>query len=294
MNISNLMITFVAVVKAGSFTKAAELLSVSKSVVSKHISELEHELKVNLIYRNTRGIKLTEYGESFYPHCQKMSDNIDLAINSIANNKQEISGRLNITMPEGLLKSEFIEILAEFQQVYPKIKVMAQVTGNVLDLVEQGIDMAFRVGILKDSELICKKLKDCFFQVVANQTYLDTHKAIHCPEDLSQHNCLIYNEGTIKTHWGLRDKNGRRNMIRVDGNLYSSSAEMLLNATIKGQGLMFGPSLLFENLIEQGKLVSVLQPKYLIDNGVYLLYPKGAMRSARAKLLLDFMVERLT
>jgi len=290
-DLSRLMLTFAQVVKTGSFTGAAQTLSVSKSVVSKQITALEAELDVALFYRNARKLQLTEAGERLYPHCQSLDRELHRALAAVKEVKEEVVGKLSVTLPASMVIAGFGEILRQFQQQNIEVDLHINVTGHQLDVIDQGIDLALRVGQLKDSELICKKLTECHYLVCASPDYLATKKAVTAPGQLTEHNCLIYTGGAFGTRWPFRGNDGKRFNVKVSGNLHSNDPWLLVDAVLAGQGMMFGPSLLFNRFVRQGKMVALLADFSVQDMGFYGVYPKGAMQSKKARLLLDYISE---
>ena len=289
-DLSRLMLTFAQVVKTGSFTGAAESLSVSKSVVSKQITALETELDIALFYRNARKLQLTEAGERLYPHCQSLDRELHRALAAVKEVKEEVIGKLSVTLPASMIIAGFGEIFRLFQQQNPEVDLHINVTGQQVDVVDQGIDLALRVGQLKDSELICKKLTECQYLVCASPAYLAAKGEITDPEQLTRHNCLIYTGGAFGTRWPFRHSDGKRFSVKVTGNLHSNEPRLLVDALLAGQGVMFGPSLLFNRFVRQGQMVPLLADFSVQDIGFYGVYPKGAMLAKKARLLLDFII----
>ncbi|WP_281558784.1 LysR family transcriptional regulator [Thalassomonas sp. RHCl1] len=290
-DLSRLMLTFAQVVKTGSFTGAAQVLSVSKSVVSKQITALEAELDIALFYRNARKLQLTEAGERLYPHCQTLDRELHRALAAVKEVKEEVIGKLSVTLPASMAIAGFGETLRLFQQQHPDVDLHIHVSGQQLDMIDQGIDLALRVGQLKDSELICKKLLDSQYLVCASPAYLADRGDITEPEQLTGHNCLIFTGGSFSARWPFRHENGKRISVKVSGNLHSNEPRFLVDAVLAGQGVMFGPSHLFNAFIRQGLMVPLLADFSIQDVGFYGVYPKGAMQAKKARLLLDFIIE---
>ncbi|WDE01119.1 LysR family transcriptional regulator [Thalassomonas actiniarum] len=290
-DLSRLMLTFAQVVKTGSFTGAAGSLSVSKSVVSKQISALEAELDIALFYRNARKLQLTEAGERLYPHCQSLDRELHRALAAVKEVKEELIGKLSVTLPASMVIAGFGDILRSFQQQNPEVDLHIHVSGQQVDVIDQGVDLALRVGQLKDSELICKKLTDCHYLVCASPAYLAEKGDISEPEQLAGHNCLIYTGGAFAARWPFRHSDGKRVSVKVTGNLHSNEPRFLVDAVLAGQGVMFGPSLLFNPFVSKGQMVPLLADFSVQDIGFYGVYPKGAMQAKKARLLLDFIIE---
>jgi len=167
MTILTYLDTFSAVIEHGSFTAAAQALGISKPVVSKQISLLEQQLGVQLLHRTTRRLHLTQAGEVFASYSVRIMSEVQEAEQSVSRLQSEPRGRLRISAPESLAMSLLPEVLPRFQQAFPKLELKVRITGRFVDLVEEGIDVALRVGTLDDSSLIARKLMPCSFHVCA-------------------------------------------------------------------------------------------------------------------------------
>lgn len=209
MNTLVFMESFAAVVEHGSFTAAAEQLNVSKPVISKQVSQLEHQLGARLLNRTTRRLHLTEAGERFYLHCRRALDEAIEAELAIATLQTEPQGTLRITAPQCLALSLFKEAMPAFQARYPKIRLELSISGRMVDLVQEGFDAALRIGELEDSSLIARRLATARFMVCASPAYWQQHGRPTHPRELAEHNCLIYSESAQPRQWGFREKTAR-------------------------------------------------------------------------------------
>ncbi|MEH6443681.1 MAG: LysR family transcriptional regulator [Oceanospirillaceae bacterium] len=294
MNILMLMETFSVVVETGSFTAAAEKLGLSKSFVSKQISILELDLGARLLYRTTRKLSLSDEGTQFYNHCKIIMAEAENARSEVMDSQAAPRGRIRITMPQSLIISGFGQLLIEFQLQYPEIELEVVTSGRIEDLVEEGIDIALRVGQLEDSSLISRRLADCTFQVVASPKYVDKWGAPSQPADLMQHNCLIYGDSKLNRGWPFRGPSGESVTVKVKGRLISNDGGLIVEAMLTGLGIGFGPSFLFEKHIEEGRLQLLLSDYYQPPVAISALYPLNRNLSRRIRLLIDYLSERLT
>lgn len=283
--------TFAAVVENGSFTAAAEALGISKSVVSKQVSLLERHLGVQLLNRTTRCLHLTQAGEVFASYSQRIMSEVREAEQSVLPLQSEPQGRLRISAPESLAMSLLPEVLLRFQQQFPKLELDVHITGRFVDLVEEGIDVALRVGELEDSSLIARLLMPCSFHVCASPDYLQRNGTPEYPDDLREHNCLIYSQGASPDSWYFKEVNGRGGSVKVTGNLRSGTGNLLLNAALSGNGILIGPTYMVAKDIKEERLVTVLDDYMPDTTGLYAVYPYSKLVSTKVRAFVDYLIE---
>ncbi|MCG8426519.1 MAG: LysR family transcriptional regulator [Chromatiales bacterium] len=293
MNTLVQMATFATVVERGSFTAAAEALGLSKPVVSKQISQLETHLGVRLLNRTTRRLHLTEAGEVFYTHCQRIVAEAQEAETAVAPLQSEPSGLLRITTPQCLALSHLNRLLPRFQQQFPKLTLEVSVSGHFVDLVEEGIDVALRIGELEDSSLIARHLTTCSFMVCASPEYWKRHGKPKHPSELATHNCLTYTQSQKPNHWFFQEKTGEELKVTVNGDFRSDDAALLIDTARAGQGVLFGPSFMYEEGITEGWLEPVLNSYFKRPTGLYSIYPHSKHLSSKVRVFVDFLADEL-
>ena len=293
MNILTLMETFSIVVETESFTAAADKLGLSKSFVSKQVSLLEEDLGTRLLYRTTRKLSLSEEGRQFYNHCKIIMKEAENARTEVMDSQSAPRGKIRITMPQSLIISGFGQLLIEFQHQYPEIKFEIIASGRIENLVEEGIDIALRVGQLEDSSLISRRLADCTFQVAASPAYIKRWGEPDQPVDLLQHNCLIYSDSKINRGWPFRSLSGEATVVKVKGNFTSNDGSLFVDGILNGLGIGFGPSFLFRKQVEEGRLQLLLSDYCQSPVAISALYPLNRNLSRRVRMLIDFLSERL-
>ncbi len=294
MAILTWMETFAAVVEAGSFTRASERLGISKSFVSKQVSQLERSLGVRLLHRSTRTLSPTDEGSSFYKHCQLIVSEAEKAKAEVLDSQKNPRGRIRITVPQSLIISRAGDVLLKFQKQYPDIELEVIASGSAIDMINDGVDLALRIGQLEDSSLICRKLSDCVFQVVASPQYIDQHGIPENPTDLTQHNCLIYASSKLSQHWPFKLPNGKETTVNTRGNLACNDGHMIVKAALEGMGVAFAPSILFQSYIDEGRLCLLLSEYGLPPVSISALYPSSRNLSRKVKVLIDFLSEHLS
>ena len=291
MSILPYLETFSAVVENGSFTAAAEALGKSKPVVSKQVSLLERHLGVQLLHRTTRRLHLTHAGEVFASYSHRIMSDVREAEQSVLPLQSEPQGRLRILAPESLAISLLPEALLSFQQQFPKIELDIHVSGRLVNLVEEGIDVAFRVGELEDSSLIARLLMPCGLHACASPEYLKEHGKPKHPSELETHNCLIYSQLPHPDNWQFRDDQGKNISIKVDGNLRSGMGNILMNAAQNGSGIFIGPTFMIASALKEGRLETVLDRYTPMTSGLYLVYPYSKLVSTKVRAFVDFIAE---
>lgn len=291
MSILPYLETFSAVVENGSFTAAADALGISKPVVSKQVSQLEKQLGVQLLQRTTRRLHLTHAGEIFASYSHRIMSDVREAEQSVLPLQSEPQGRLRIMTPESLAISLLPEVLLSFQQKFPKIELDMHVSGRLVDLVDEGIDVALRVGKQKDSSLITRLLMPCGLHACASPEYLKKHGKPEHPCELETHNCLVYSQLPNPDHWQFRDDQGKDISIKVNGNLRSGMGSILMNAAQNGSGIFVGPTFMIASALKEGRLETVLDQYTPMTTGLYVVYPYSKLVSTKVRAFVDFIAE---
>jgi DNA-binding transcriptional LysR family regulator len=288
-----LMSSFSAVVNAGSFTKAATHLGLSKSVVSRHVSTLERKLGVQLLYRSTHRLSLTETGERFYAYCKDLDDVAEQALAAAAAAKETPSGLLRATLPQTLVVSPLGALITRFQTIYPDVQLDVRVTSLQVDPIEEGFDLALRIGTLADSSLIYRKIRDVRFRAVATPGYLETFGRPRTPEDLREHNCLTYSEFAARGRGTFGGRGTGKKPVELAGNLSTNSGVLLMQALLSGQGIAIGPDIMFEEQVERHDLEIILDEYEPEAAELYAVFPPGRFASAGRKAFVDFLAANL-
>ncbi|MCU7852750.1 MAG: LysR family transcriptional regulator [Candidatus Thiodiazotropha sp. (ex Monitilora ramsayi)] len=280
---------FAAVVEKGSFTAAADALGISKPVVSKQISQLEKQLGVQLLHRTTRRLHLTEAGEIFALYAKNIvADSIE-AEQSVLPLQNEPAGKLRITAPESLAITLLQDALFDFQHKYPKIELDLHISGSFMDLIEEGFDIALRLGNMEDSSLIARRLMPCNLHICASPNYWKIKgKPLH-PNDLKKQNCLVYSPVMKSDTWVFKGENGEDLKVKVKGNLRSGAGTIILQAGLRGQGVFIAPTYMVEQALQDGELEEVLSDYSISTTGLFAVYPYSKMVSRKVRVFIDFL-----
>lgn len=279
---------FVAVAETESFTAAGKRLGVSTAHVSRQIGALETRLAVKLFYRTTRRVTITETGQIYYQHCRQVLDGLDEAERAIADLHQKPIGRLNLTAPVTYGECRIAPLVNDFAALYPELEVNVVLTNQLLDLVAENYDLAIRLGKLKDSTLIARQLASRTQYVCAAPDYLAAHGEPHTLPELERHNCL---QGTL-AYWRFLEDEAPRH-IRVSGSIRYNSGLALVDAALKGIGVVQLPDYYVRAHLDSGRLLSILDRFRAPDEGIWAVYPHNRQLSSKVRLLIDYLRDGL-
>lgn len=282
---------FARVVETGSYTAAAEQLEISRALASKLVQALEDQLGVRLLHRTTRRLSLTEAGQNYYQRVAEILAQLAEAEAEAAELQLEPRGRLRVSAPMSFSILHLGAALADFQRKYPRVELELNLNDRVVDLVEDGFDLAIRIGRLADSSLVARRLAGSQIVAVAAPAYLAWHGMPSHPDDLAHHNCLDYTLSPRRDEWQFA-RGEERVTVRVRGNLHVNNGDMIALAAAQGLGVALSPAFIVHDALRRGDLVRVLPEWQLPDIGVYAVYPAGRSLPAKTRSLIDFLAER--
>lgn len=280
---------FVAVAEAESFTAAAKRLGISTAQVSRQVSALESRLSTKLLYRTTRKVSVTEAGQTYYQHCRQVLDGLEEAERAMTNLQLIPKGKLRLTAPVTYGEKVIAPLVNDFILRYPELEVQLNLTNQKLDLVGGGYDLAIRLGKLEDSSMMAKRLSSRTLYVCASPEYLSTYGVPHSLSELDRHNCL---QGNLD-YWRFQDR-GKPYNVRVKGNMKCDSGWALLDAALKGIGIVQLPDYYVQPSLACGKLMNLLEHYQEADDGIWAIYPHNRHLSPKVRMLLDFLDESLS
>lgn len=282
------MIAFVRVAESESFTAAAERLGLSKSAVSRRMAELEDRLGVRLINRTTRRLGLTEVGQAFYERCQRIIADIEDAECSASRIAAEPRGTLRVNAPTSFGIRHLGPALAAFMTRYPRIEVVMDLNDRFVDLIEDGYDVALRIGQLRDSSLVARRLAASRRVLCAAPEYLDRAGRPRQPADLSHHRCLIYTNTANPDHWTLTGADGPV-VQPIAGPMRSNNGNMLCELAIAGHGIAALPSFLVADALAEGRLEVVLPGLPPAEGALHAIFPHGRHLTTKVRVFVDFL-----
>ncbi|MHA7923590.1 MAG: LysR family transcriptional regulator [Marinobacter sp.] len=283
------MTIFRRVAELGSFTRAADDLEITAATVSKHIAFLERDLDTRLINRTTRRMNLTDAGLAFLKRTQSLLDELEDAELEARGFQAEPRGTIRVNVPMSFGLTHITEAIDSFLRDYPEIDIDLQLSDRMVDLVEQGVDIAIRVrSSLADSSLMARPLRTSRNIVCASPGYLESAPEIHGPEDLTQHNCLTFSLHDRPRIWELGDLE-----VRVSGNYRTDSSLAIRQSLLRGAGVGFLPRFLVQGDIEKGALIALLPDYPPKPYTVFALFPPGRKQPTKVRLLLDHLDQYL-
>jgi DNA-binding transcriptional LysR family regulator len=282
---------FLAVMEAGSFSTAAEKLGTSSGQASKLVSRLEAELGVRLLNRTTRSVSPTEAGRAYHDRLRPLLDELEALDRDIRDDARSPRGRLRVTAPLTFGALELAPALNAFAARHPEIALDVSFSDRLANLVDEGFDMAVRVGRPEDSSLVSRRLCDVRLVVVGAPAYLAERGRPTTPDDLSDHACVIDANFRDPNRWFFREGEKDR-AVPVRGRIRYSNAEACLSAAEAGLGLACVPAFVAGEALRKGRVVRLLTGFEPPPYGVHVLYPHSRHLAAKVRALVDFLADR--
>jgi DNA-binding transcriptional LysR family regulator len=286
------MVTFARVVKSGSFAGAARKLKVSTSVTSKHVAKLERALGVRLLNRSTRKLSLTEAGAAYYEHCARIVDEIESSKRVVAQLQATPRGMLRVTAPVTFANSRLAPVLPDFFRKHPDVQIDLSASNRVVDLAEDGFDVAIRIVRSLPPNVIARELRPVRWHLVASPAYLEHEGTPVHPAGLTRHNCLIFTTLLQNGVWHFQHDKDRVE-VAVHGSLICNTVEALHDLVCAGMGITLLPGYMAGADIRSGKLKRLL-PEWEIESGahLYAVYLPTRHMAPKVRVFVDFLVER--
>lgn len=284
---------FACVAEEGSFTRAGERLGMSQSAVSKCVSRLEARLKTRLLQRTTRRLSLTESGELLYRRVSGALEDVAQAEAEVTHMRGEPAGRLRVACPLAYGMMHVVPAVAEFLARWPNLTVELDMSDRRVDLLDEGVDLAVRVGELAPSSLVARKLADYPLVLCASPAYLARNGRPQTPQDLSAHNCILYTLRDTPRKWHFTAPDGSPLKVEVRGNLDVNHGEAPVVAALAGVGVIHVPSFYVAEHIETGRLVHLLPDYDTVTIPAHALYPARRFLPLKVKAFVDFLAQRI-
>lgn len=287
----NATFVFVRVIQAGSFSRAAKTMDMPVSTVSAKIASLEKSLGVSLMNRTTRRLHLTEAGEVYFRHAVRAVSELETARTLTQESQEGVQGKVKVTAPVEVGMSSLADCISAFVAQYPLIQVELVLTDRIVDLVGEGIDMAIRIGELKDSTLISKRIGTSGTQAYAAPGYLKKAAPIKKPQDLESHSCLIFTNAD-QGQWIL-ERGQQIQKLNVKGVFAANNLIALHRLTVDGRGVALLPSFLCQDDIEKKRLTPVLEGWATRRYPVHLVYPQQSFLPKSNRTLIDHIAKSM-
>jgi DNA-binding transcriptional LysR family regulator len=286
------MVVFSRVVEAGSFSAAALRLGIAKSAVSKHVSLLEKSIGARLLNRTTRGLSLTDVGETYYESCNRIIEAAEAAQQYSAMLQDEPHGTLRIASPASFGVEHIAPLLNSFLALHPSLKAELLLDDRVIDMVQENIDVAIRVGWLPDSSFRARKLRNAQRLLCASPAYLERMGTPRTADDLMQHEWVIFTLLPTPYHCELKRKN-RSRTIHVKGRIKTNSASAARKLALEGAGITLLTDFLLSEEIKKGNLVQLLPDYEITSAGIYAVYQHQQHQQAKIRHFIDYLAENL-
>lgn len=284
------MQAFVAVVEAGSFVRAADTLEVSKAAVSRYVNELESRLGVRLLQRTTRKLSLTEEGAIFHARCKELLAGVSEAEAEITAHSGEALGQLKVNVPMSFGLLHLAPLWAAFMTLHPKVTLDVTLSDRVVDLVDEGYDLAVRIGRLGSSSLVSRRLSTTRLILCASPAYLAQHGMPGHPSELAAHAVLSYTLLAMGENWSFEGPQGPV-AVQVTPRMRANSGETCCAAALQHQGIVLQPSFLVGAHLLAGTLVEVLPQYRSLELGIFAVYPSRKHMTPKVRLLIDFLID---
>ena len=281
------MAAFVRCVERGSFSAVGREMHLTQPTVSKLIASLERHLGGKLFARSTRHLALTAEGQRFYERCRTIVDAVDTAEASFKTGREEIAGTLHIATSVSFGRTQVMGRIHAFMRRYPSLRIDLQLNDRFVDIVEEGVDVAFRIGELKDSSLIARRIGTTHRVTVGAPDYFKRYGEPEHPEDLKKHSCIVYTGLASQNEWPYT-RDGRACPVRVSGSFQTNSGEAVRAATLAGIGIALSPVWLIGDDIRARRLKVVLADYRPKPVPVHALLPANRRYSAKVKACVDF------
>ncbi|MBB6093261.1 DNA-binding transcriptional LysR family regulator [Povalibacter uvarum] len=285
------MQALVRVVESGSFAEAARRMGVSAPMVTKYISHLEQSLGSRLLNRSTHSLSLTDSGHAYYQRCVQLLEDLDEAEAIAGAQSSTPRGSLRMSVSTDFGVNHLGPVLLEYSREYPDVRIDVSVSNHLVDLIEEGFDLAVRITNQLRTNLVARKLATSNLVVCAAPAYLEAHGTPQIPENLVHHNCLAFSDPTLAGEWRL-SKEGRVSVVKAAGSLRASSNELLKLAALQGQGVVLQPTFNVSDELRTGRLVPLLTDYDAGALGIFIVYPHRKHQTAKVRSFIDTLVGR--
>jgi DNA-binding transcriptional LysR family regulator len=284
------MSSFVAVVEAGSFSGAEDATSLSKAALSRHVAALEQRLGIRLLHRTTRRLSLTEEGQRFYARAQELLQAFEDVESEVSSQRAEVAGTLRVNAPLTFGILHLAPLWGKFASRHPKVSLDVTLSDRVVDLVDEGYDLAVRIAIQIDSQLVTRKLATTRMVCCASRQYLDKHGEPTSPRDLARHRIVAYSYWTTHDEWKFAGPHGEA-IVRTSPFMHTNNGDTCRVAALHGEGVILQPDFLVGEDLKRGDLVELMPQYASIEIGIYAVYASRKHLPTKTRSLIDFLVD---
>ncbi len=287
------MQTFCAVVDAGSFVKAADDLGFSRAAVSRYVAELETRLGVRLLHRTTRRLSLTEEGTVFHARCRELLSGVEEAEAELSSRRGAARGLLRVNAPVSFGILHLAPLWKIFHDQYPQVQLDITLVDRVVDLVDEGYDLAIRIAPLPSSSLISKRFASTRILLCASPQYLQAHGVPEQPSDLAEHAVIAYSYWSTGDGWQFDGPNGRVS-VNIKPWMHTNNGDTCRAAALAHQGVILQPSFIVGEDLATGRLVELMPEFRSLELGIYAMYPTRKHVALKVRALIDFLTKQFS
>ena len=287
------MRTFCAVAEAGSFVRAAGALDLSKAAVSRYVAGLETRLGVRLLHRTTRRLSLTDEGEVFYTRSKELLAGLEEAESELRSRSAAARGTLRINAPVTFGILHLAPLWGAFRERHPQVRIDLTLADRVVDLVEEGYDIAIRIAALPDSTLISKRLANTRIVLCASPRYLKVSGVPRHPSELAKHAVIAYRYWSTGDEWQFDGPKGRVS-VSTKPIMHSNSGDTCRTMALEHHGIILQPTFLIGTDLADGTLVELMPEYHALELGIYAIYPTRKHVSPKVRALIEFLIERFS
>jgi len=284
---------FIAVADLGSFVKAADALDISKAAVSRTVLDLEARLGARLMQRTTRRLSLTEAGTLYLERCRQIVAALEEADDLLSAGAGRPSGLLRINAPQTFGVLHLAPLWPMFLERHPGVNLDITLSDRIVDIIDEGFDMAIRIARLSDSTLVHRKLTTTCQHVCASPAYLERHGTPLHPHDLAHHQVIAYSYHSGKDDWHFQGPEGAVS-VKVNARMHVNNGDSCVAAALAGIGITRQPAFMVDQHLRSGQLVPLLETYASPELGIYAVYPSRSHLPAKVRAMLDFLTEAFT
>lgn len=282
--------SFIAAVETGNLAHAAQRVHITKSVLSRRISNLEAALGTQLFTRSTKGLTVTDVGRRYYDHVTRIVAELDDAKQALKDDDQKMVGTIRLTAPEAYSRKFLYPLFLQVMQENPDLRLETSFADRMIDIAAEGYDLALRIGTSTQTSLIGRKVADIPTILVAAPDYLEKHGTPQHPDDLRDHRCITYTNTTNPHQWHFQ-QGSKKTTIKVNSILQSDSGDLMAEAAFSGLGILSTPRFFVSEALETGSLISLLEPYKTNDRSLYVLYPDRRHQKQSVRLLINQLIK---
>lgn len=282
---------FAQVVESNGFSRAGERLGVSATAVSRQVAELEAHLQTRLLHRTTRRLRLTESGQAFYGRAVQLLLDLEEAEQEASMSAIAPRGTIRLSTSITFGRRHVASAIAGFLTRHAEVQFDVQLSDRIVDLVEEGFDLAIRIGGTGSENLVARRLGETRLVLCAAPAYLEQHGTPARPQDLVGHNCFSYEYALPSNRWRFHGPDGREEMVRISGTVHSNNGDLHAMLAAQGVGIAYEPDFIVGDELRAGRLTELLPGHAAPPSPIYAVYPSRKHLSAKVRLFVEYLVE---